>query len=139
MEIRELLSEIRRLNREIAFARKRKDNLAECALKATSRLSAVRYGGTPDHCKHEYAVLESTEIDKALAELEIERRVYQRKLEPFVRVMPQGRERAAIKIRYLDGLSVAAMARRLGYERRYAYKLLEGAESALIQLEKKTH
>lgn len=138
MDIKELLGEIWRISKEIVRAERRSDNLSESALKATSTISAVRYGGTQNHCKHEHSVLEQTAIDSDMADIQAELRMLRRKLEPYVNLMHGGHLRAAVKMRYLEGLSVESTARRLGYERRYMYKLLDKAESVLIQLEKKT-
>lgn len=135
MNIPELLGKIREINKQLLRMERHIDNLGESALKATSVISAVRYGGTPDHCKHEYAVLEADAIESDQAELRIRLRVLRADVQPYIGLMPPGPERAAAHMRYIDGRSCTAIGRALHYNRTYVYELLDAAEQTLIQIE----
>ena len=139
MTVSEELGEIRRLLGEIAYhERHRAYLLHEKATRATSRLSAVRHGGTPGHGgPMESAVLDATADDAELGELRVELRLHQRKIAPLVQLIPGGKARDAMRLRYLEGMSVAQTARRLKYNRQYMYDVLRMAEEELEAVAKK--
>lgn len=121
----ELREEIRRGMRHL-------EELAEEATRATSRLSAVQYGGMAKRSKVEHAVISSLDLEQELKEQKEELNALAEWVTAVVNRLPVGTSRTIVKLRFLEGLSCAAIAWRLHYSRSYVYKALANGMTAAV-------
>lgn len=135
MNIPELLGKIREINKELIRLKKRNEHLEATATNGTSRLSAIRYGGTEHRCKHEDAVLDTWANDDDAILLQKRMDVLRADLRPLVAMMPPGTERRVTHMRYMEGWSCARIARRTGYCDRQIYRFLDKATETLQRIE----
>lgn len=101
---KDYLSQIPALRRQIAAKCSRVDDYLDEACRATSRLSAVNYGGTDRHSRVEVWI--DKKIDAERDEIEPMRRELWQLEQAVVRVigaMPPGRWAQVIELRYLKG------------------------------------
>lgn len=112
------------------------------AVKGIERLGMIGYGcrshvpdGMPRGAPLRPEAIEIAEhLDALMDELEaIEQDLtaFRRRLEPAIHAMPDGPQRMMLRLRYIHWLPVAEAAKEAGYERKYAYKLLDDGEKAI--------
>ena len=73
-------------------------------------------------------------LDALMDELEVieqDLATFRRHLEPAIHTMPDGPQRMMLRLRYIHWLPVAEAAKKAGYERKYAYKLLDDGEKTI--------
>lgn len=110
--------------------------------KGIARLRLIGYGcrshvpdGMPRGAPLRPEAMEIAErLDALMDELEaIEQDLaaFRRRLEPAIRAIPDGPQRMMLRLRYIHWLPVAEAAKEAGYERKYAYKLLDDGEKAI--------
>lgn len=110
--------------------------------KGIARLRLVGYGcqprvpdGMPRSAPLRPEAIEIAErLDALMDELEaIEQDLaaFRRRLEPAIHAMPDSPQRTMLRLRYLHWLPVAEAAKKAGYERKYAYKLLDDGEKTI--------
>lgn len=110
--------------------------------KGIARLRLIGYGcrshvpdGMPRGAPLRPEAMEIAErLDALMDELEaIEQDLaaFRRRLEPAIHAMPDGPQRMMLRLRYIHWLPVAEAAKEAGYERKYAYKLLDDGEKAI--------
>lgn len=131
-ELQYTLKRMDELREEIRRGMRHLEELAEEAMRATSRLSAVRYGGMAKRSKIEHAVISSLDLEQELNEQKEELKALDEWVTTLVNRLPVGTSRTIVKLRFLEGLSCAAIAWRLHYSRSYVYKALAEGMAAAV-------
>lgn len=121
---KEYLNQIPALRRQIAAKCSRVDDYLDEACRATSRLTAVNYGGTDRHSRVEVWI--DKKIDAERDEIEPMRRELWRLEQDVLRVidaMPPGRWAQVIELRYLRGWGWDRTVDTMGLARSYVFEL----------------
>lgn len=131
-ELQSTLKRMDELREEIRRGMRHMEELAEEATRATSRLSPVQYGGMARRSKVEHAVISSLDLEQELKEQKEELNALAEWVTSVVNRLPVGTSRTIVKLRFLEGLSCAAIAWRLHYSRSYVYKALAEGMAAVV-------
>ena len=100
------------------------DTMEEEGIRATTRLSHMRYNRETRSSRVEHAVITGLDLEREIRELIREEESLLAWISPLVMTLPAGTRRAIVKFRFLDGMSCSAIAVRLHYSRSYIYKAL---------------
>ena len=139
MQVLEVLERIASIEKELLRLERVNEQLDASATNGTSRLSAVRYGGTENRCKHEQSVLETWANDDESTMLRKRLDVLRADLSPLVSRMPPGIEKRAAYKRYIRGQSCNSIAGEFHYSRQHMYRILDAARARLVRIEKMRH
>ena len=123
-QLRQLLKRLDELRGEVERAERSLEALAEASTRASSRLNPVWYGRTHGESRIERAVIGGLDLEREIQALNAEKEGLLQKVAPLVERMPAGTRRAIVKLRFIDGMSCAAITWRLHYSRSYVYKAL---------------
>lgn len=134
LALQQLLRQLDRLRGEIAQGEWQARELAAAALRATSRITPVRYSGMARHSRVESAVLHSVDVEKDLEELRQALEALLSQVRPLVEALPAGIRKTIAHMRFLDGKGCAAIGLGLHYSRSFVYKALSEAMTAMVEL-----
>ena len=107
------------------------------AMRATSRVDALRVSGTSERSKMETYVLEMVDVHDELKR-ETDRLLEKsRKAEQIIRLLPDQKQRMILQLRYLCGMKWEDIADKLHYTLRWIHKVHREALEALEMLQRR--
>jgi len=98
--------------------------MEEEGMRATTRLSHMRYERGIRASRVEHAVITKFDLEREIYVLNIEKEELLGCVSPYVERLPAGTGRAIVKFRFVDGMSCREIGLRLHYSRSYIYKAL---------------
>ena len=123
LEVKEYLREVRSKQRYAQVLCERAQRYRDMAMRATGRVSAVRFGGTSRRSKVEDNVLAMMDVEKELRERMEELMKETRRVEKMISLMTDDRYHAVLQLRYLCGMSWEEVASKLHFSVRWVHKL----------------
>ena len=123
LKVKEYLREVRTKQRYAQVLCERAQRYRDMAMRATGRVSAVRFGGTSRRSKVEDNVLAMMDVEKELRDRMKELLEDTRRVEKMISLMTDERYHAVLQLRYLCGLSWEEVANRLHFTVRWVHKL----------------
>ena len=123
LKLKEYLRGIRSKRRYAQVLCERAQRHRDMAMRATGRVSAVRFGGTSRRSKVEDNVLAMVDTEKELRERMEELMRETRHVERMINLMTDERYHAVLQLRYLCGLTWDEVASRLHFSVRWVHKL----------------
>ena len=127
MTIPDILAEMRLLMKERGKRERNRERAMAIASSTAGKCDGMprSSGGTPKVEKYgTYLADLQTDIDRINAKLEIYREDVRRAIE----AIPNSRDRAALRYRYIDLLPVGKIFGKMGYERESMYRIIKYAE-----------
>lgn len=124
------LSRMRHLINRLPMARFRIDQAAAQATRCTASLTGMPRGGSPCSQVERGAELLA---DAREAHAAISSELYQLRLElqPMLEQLTEPLEKTAMRMRYIDGVSVREIAYRLSYSEQHIFRVLSTAEKKI--------
>ena len=123
LEVKEYLRDVRSHYRYAQVLTERAERYRDMAMRATSRVSAVRYSGTSRRSKVEDNVLAMVDVHRELKEKIRELLEETRRAEKLICTLSDERYHAVLQLRYLCGMSWEEVAQRLHFSVRWVHKL----------------
>lgn len=133
-ELRDILTRLDQIHREVARAAERVQFLKLSAERANSRLSPAYHSRGYERSRVETAVLETDAVRWGVRELEKERDELLLTVRPLVESLPAGLLRAVATQRLIDGVPCGLIGKRMHYSRGYIYRVLELATQRLCAM-----
>lgn len=133
-DVRQFLREVRHGYLHAQMLCERAERYREMAMRATSRIDAIRTSGTPGRSKVETYVLEMIDVhDELQKEMEsvLDR---SRRAEKLIGLVQDDRYRAVLQFRYLCGMRWEEIAQKLMFTLRWTHKLHRNALDELERL-----
>lgn len=130
MTIPDILAEMRTLLHTRADLMRRIEHAESAAISSGGVGDGMPRGTAPEP-KLERICVDLADMRGELAETEQELTVYRRKAEPLIERMQIGTPRLLLKLRYVEWMTMAEVARRAGYDYTNTYRALRNAEKIL--------
>lgn len=131
-DVRQFLREVRHSYLYTQVLCERAERYRSMAMRATSRVDALRVSGTPNRSKVETYVLEMVDVHDELKRETDKLLEKSRKAEKLIRLLPDHRHRMVLQLRYLCGMKWEEVAKEMVISLRWVHRL-HGA--ALKELE----
>lgn len=136
-DVRQFLKEVRHSYLYTQVLCERAERYRSMAMRATSRVDALRVSGTSERSKMETYVLEMVDVHDELKR-ETDRLLEKsRKAERIIGLLPDQRQRMVLQLRYLCGMKWEDMADKLHYTLRWMHKLHRDALDTLALMQKR--
>ena len=123
-QMQETLKRMDELREELAQAERRLESLREASTRTGALLGLTRCRNSGRHSRIEHAVISGLDLEAEVQELRAELGALVAQVTPMTERLKAGNCRVIVRLRFLDGLSCAAIAWRLHYSRSYVYKVL---------------
>lgn len=131
MDVREYLREVRHRYQYAQTLCERANRYREMAMRATGRTDAIRLSGTTRRSKVEDNVLAMVDVHRELKERIEELMRETRRAEKLISILPDGRHRSVLQLRYLCGMGWEEIAEKMQYTLRWVHKLHREATDQL--------
>jgi len=123
MDVREYLRDVRHRYQYAQTLCERANRYREMAMRATGRTDAIRLSGTSHRSKVEDNVLAMVDVHRELKG-QIDALMHESKrAERLIAVLPDGRHRSVLQLRYLCGMGWEEIADKMQYTLRWVHKL----------------